>query len=61
MKKFRILLLVLAMAVFAFNFLTIDYQHLFAKASLFAYLRILLALILVFLLLSMVRKDLKKK
>ncbi len=61
MKIFRIVLLTLAMGLFAMNFLTIDYQDLWSKTSLWSYFRIAFALILVFLLLSMVRRDMKKK
>lgn len=61
MKIIRIILLAMAMALFAVNFLTIDYQELWSKASFWAYFRIVFALILIFLLLAMVRKDMKKK
>lgn len=60
MKKFRIVLLALAMGLFAINFLTVDYQDLWSKTSLGAYFRIGVALMLVFLLLAMVRRDMKK-
>ena len=59
MKIFRIVLLALAMGLFAVNFLTIDYQDL-SKTSLWSYFRISFALVLVFLLLAMVRRDMKK-
>lgn len=61
MKIFRIILLALAMALFAVNFWTIDYQDIFAKASLWAYFRIALSFLLVFLLLAMVRRDMNGK
>lgn len=61
MKLFRIILLVLAMALFAVNFWTIDYQDFLAKASLWAYFRIVLSFLLVFLLLAMVRRDMTGK
>lgn len=60
MKIFRIVLLALAMGLFAVNFLTIDYQDLWSKTSLWSYFRISFALVLVFLLLEMVRRDMKK-
>lgn len=59
MKKIRIVLLALAMGLFAVNFWTIDYEHLASSASLWAYFRIAVALFLVLLLLAMVRKDRK--
>lgn len=60
MKIFRIVLLVLAMGLFAVNFLAIDSQELWSKASIWAYFRIVIALLLVFLLLAMIRRDMKK-
>ena len=60
MKIFRIVLLALAMGLFAVNFLTIDYQDLWSKTSLWSFFRISFALVLVFLLLAMVRRDMKK-
>lgn len=59
MKIFRIVLLGLAMALFAMNFLTIDYQNLLASASLWAYFRIAIAFLIVVLLIGMIRKDRK--
>ena len=44
MRIFRIVLLGLAMALFAINFWAIDYQDLWGKSSQWAYLRILAAL-----------------
>lgn len=41
MRIFRIVLLGLAMALFAINFWAIDYQDLWGKNSQWAYLRIL--------------------
>lgn len=61
MKIIRIILLALAMALFAVNFWTIDYQDLWSETSVWAYFRIVLALCLVFLLLAMVRRDMKTK
>lgn len=61
MKIFRIVLLALAMGLFAVNFLAVDYQDLWSKTSLWSYFRIIFALILVLLLLAMVRRDMKKK
>lgn len=49
MKITRIILLALAMALFAVNFWTIDYQDLWSETSLWAYFRIALALGLVLL------------
>lgn len=60
MKIIRIILLAAAMAVFTLNFLTIDYQDLVAKQSLWAYFRIVLAFVLVLLLVAAIRKDWKK-
>lgn len=60
MKIFRVILLGLAMALFAVNFWAIDYHDLWAKESLWAYFRILMALLMVFLLLFMIRRDMKK-
>lgn len=61
MKIFRIVLLTLAMGLFAVNFLTVDYQNLWSAANLWSYIRIGVALILVLLLLAMVRRDMKKQ
>ncbi len=61
MKKFRIILLAMAMALFAVNFLAIDYQDFLSKQSLWAYFRIALAFLLVLLLVAGIRQDLKKR
>ncbi len=59
MKIFRVILLGLAMALFAVNFWTIDYQDLYSRTSLGAYFRIGVALLLVLLLLVMIKRDRK--
>lgn len=61
MKLFRIVLLGMAMALFAINFWTIDYQDLYSKQSGWAYFRIIVAFVLVLLLLVAVRRDFKQK
>jgi len=61
MKIFRIILLGMAMALFAVNFWAIDYQDFWAKQSLWAYFRIAVAFVLVLLLLFAVRRDFKQK
>ena len=61
MKIFRIVLLGLAMALFAVNFWAIDYQDLWGQGSQWGYLRILAAFIIVIILLRMVKKDIKSK
>lgn len=61
MKIFRIILLGLAMALFAMNFWAIDYQDLWGKASQWAYLRIFAAFIIVIIVLKMVKRDTKNK
>lgn len=48
------------MALFAVNFWAIDYHNLWAKQSLWAYVRIVAAFVLVLILVSAVRRDLKK-
>lgn len=60
MKIFRVILLALAMALFALNFWSIDYQDILSKQSLWAFFRIAFAFMLVLLLVGMVRKDLRK-
>lgn len=60
MKIFRIVLLALAMALFAINFWAIDYQDIWGKESLWAYFRIVLSFILVLLLVRMIKKNGKK-
>ena len=61
MRIFRIVLLGLAMALFAINFWAIDYQDLWGKNSQWAYLRILAAFIIVIFVLRMVKRDIKNK
>ena len=61
MKIFRIILLAAAMAVFAMNFLTINYEALLSKQSVWAYFRIGLAFLLILLLVAAIRKDMRKK
>lgn len=61
MKKFRIILLAMAMALFAVNFWAIDYQDFVSKQSLWAYFRIAVAFLLVLLLVAGIRQDLKKR
>ena len=61
MRIFRIVLLGLAMALFAINFWAIDYQDLWGKNSQRAYLRILAAFIIVIFVLRMVKRDIKNK
>ena len=61
MRIFRIVLLGLAMALFAINFWAIDYQELWGKNSKCAYLRILAAFIIVIFVLRMVKRDIKNK
>jgi len=61
MRIFRIVLLGLAMALFAINFWVIDYQDLWGKNSQLAYLRILAAFIIVIFVLRMVKRDIKNK
>lgn len=61
MRIFRIVLLGLAMALFAINFWAIDYQDLWGKNSQLAYLRILAAFIIVIFVLRMVKRDIKNK
>ena len=61
MTIIRIILLAMAMALFAVNFWAIDYQDLGSKTSVWAYFRIAIALGLVLLLLAMVRRDMGKR
>ena len=61
MRIFRIVLLGLAMALFAINFWAIDYQDLWGKNSQWAYLRIFAAFIIVIFVLRMVKRDIKNK
>ena len=61
MRIFRIVLLGLAMALFAINFWAIYYQDLWGKNSQWAYLRILAAFIIVIFVLRMVKRDIKNK
>lgn len=61
MRIFRIVLLGLAMALFAINFWAIDYQDLWGKNSQWAYFRILAAFIIVIFVLRMVKRDIKNK
>lgn len=57
MRIFRIVLLGLAMALFAINFWAIDYQELWGKTSQWAYIRIGTAFIIVVFLLRMIKRD----
>lgn len=59
MKIVRIILLGMAMALFALNFWAVDYQDLWSKQSMWAYFRILVAFILVIILLRAIRRDFK--
>ena len=61
MKIIRILLLALAMTVFAVNFWTVDTSVLWSEQNLWAGVRILLAFLLVLLLVGMVRKDMRQR
>lgn len=61
MKIFRVVLLGLAMFLFAINFWAIDYQDLWGKNSQWAYFRILAAFIIVIFLLRMVKRDIRHK
>ena len=61
MRIFRIVLLGLAMALFAINFWAIDYQDFWGKNSPWAYPRILAAFIIVIFVLRMVKRDIKNK
>ena len=61
MRIFRIVLLGLAMALFAINFWAIDYQDLWGKNSQWAYHRILAAFIIVIFVLRMVKQDIRNK
>lgn len=61
MKVFRIVLLGMAMALFAVNFWAIDYQNFWAKQSVWAYFRIIAAFVLVLVLVLAIRRDFKRK
>ena len=61
MKVFRIVLLGMAMALFAVNFWAIDYQNFWAKHSVWAYFRIVAAFVLVLVLVLAIRRDFKRK
>lgn len=61
MKIIRIILLALAMGLFAVNFWTIDYLDLGSGRSCWAYFRIAVAFFLVMLLVAGLRQDLKKR
>lgn len=61
MKIFRVILLALAMALFAVNFWAIDYQHLWGKESQWAYIRIFAAFVILVIVLRMVKRDFKNK
>ena len=61
MKIFRIILLGVAMALFAVNFIAIDFQDLYSKQSLWAYFRIGVAFVLIITLLVALRRDFKRK
>ncbi len=61
MKVFRIVLLGMAMALFAVNFWAIDYQNFWAKQSEWAYFRIVAAFVLVLVLVLAIRRDFKRK
>lgn len=57
MKIFKLVLLGLATALAVINFWAIDYQDLWAKESLWAYFRIIVALFLIILLVRILRKQ----
>ena len=61
MRVFRMILLGLAMALFAVNFWAIDYQNPGARQSIWAYFRIGVAFVLVLILLGAIRRDFKQK
>ena len=61
MKIFRIILLGVAMALFAVNFIAIDFNNLYSNQSLWAYTRIGIAFILIVSLLLALRRDFKRK
>ena len=61
MKVFRIILLGVAMALFAVNFIAIDFNDLYSNQSMWAYLRIGVAFILIVSLLVALRRDFKRK
>lgn len=60
MKIFRLFLLALATALFAINFWAIDYNNLVAKESLWAYFRIVVAVVLIVLIVKTIRNAGKK-
>ena len=59
MRIFRIVLLGLAMALFAVNFWVINYQDLWGKTSQWAYIRIFAAFVIVIILLQMIKRDIR--
>ena len=61
MKIFRIILLGVAMALFAVNFIAVDFDALTSNQSLWAFGRIGVAFILILLLLQALRRDFKRK
>lgn len=61
MKIFRIILLGVAMALFAVNFIAIDFSALSSEQSLWAYFRIGVAFVLIIVLLIALRRDFKRK
>ena len=61
MKIFRIILLGVAMALFAVNFIAIDFNSLDSERSLWAYFRIGVAFILIVILLIALRRDFKRE
>ncbi len=61
MKVFRMILLGLAMALFAVNFWAVDYRNPGSGQSMWAYFRIGVAFVLVLILLGAIRRDFKQK
>lgn len=61
MRIFRLILLAAATALAVINFWTIDYSDLWGKASQWAYIRIVLAVVLVVVLVGIIRKAPAKK
>lgn len=57
LRIFRLILLAVATALLAVNFWTIDYQNLMAKDSLWAFFRIVVAIILIILLVRIIRSQ----
>lgn len=57
LRIFRLILLAVATALLAVNFWTIDYQNLMAKDSLWAFFRIVVAIILIILLVGIIRSQ----